>query len=410
MVEIWKGAYAKRDIAAGETICTIPSGVILSEKSAFQGQLGSALEPLQANLTTADVLLLHLMHERNLKESTHSAYFNILPPRFQTTVFWSEEDLKYLEGSQLFDATKQRKEAMGKTYDNLFSFLKEKNAGIFTSEAFSQEQFEWALSLVWSRSVSVKSGESNAFIIIPGVDLFNHGKGMASVQVADDGNSMLVIAETDIPKDTEIGLDYGNKSNSELLLSYGFVLGENPYDGVSLTLNVDKEDVFHAARVSAVEKATGLTETPFEFLITAAGIPRNLLYAMRIILLKSEHIGDLNVLAEKGYGSLNDELHMLRTLGAALQKVSSSYKTSYEEDVELLKEHAKLVEEGQTPKLSVRQATGLSVVAKEKAILEQSVAVIRALWLDYLAKDYPPESSEESNEESRESVDGAVSA
>ena len=75
--------------------------------------------------------------------------------------------------------------------------------------------------------------------MIPYVDMINHSFNSNTTWYFDNNTDCFVLqAVTDITKGIEIVDDYGNKSNVNLLLFYGFTLFDNPYP--VLRLNIGK--------------------------------------------------------------------------------------------------------------------------------------------------------------------------
>lgn len=92
---------AQTDIPEGEELFAIPRGLVLStSNSKLKTLLSLDLEELGPWFS----LILVMMYEYLLGDkSTWASYFKILPRRFDTLMFWSESELRELQGSAVIE-------------------------------------------------------------------------------------------------------------------------------------------------------------------------------------------------------------------------------------------------------------------------------------------------------------------
>lgn len=128
------------------------------------------------------------------------------------------------------------------------------------------EEFSHALAVVHSRTFSVPAKDRRGGVVrllMPLVDMLNHSGDVdvsmsadrpmaASDVVATDAVrwdcvakiggefEMIVSATRDIIQGEEITLSYGERSNDDFFLYYGFVPPRNPHDSVQLFANLDE--------------------------------------------------------------------------------------------------------------------------------------------------------------------------
>ncbi len=100
----------------------------------------------------------------------------------------------------------------------------------------------WALAVVTSRAFRV-GGPSQPAAMLPLIDMCNHSFAPnCKLQPLGDG-SLQLIALQDIPHRQPLLLSYGGLSNDFLLMDYGFVVANNPFDRVQLSFNLDMLEV-----------------------------------------------------------------------------------------------------------------------------------------------------------------------
>merc|ERR1712113_798726 len=120
--------------------------------------------------------------------------------------------------------------------------------------------FSWALSMVKSRSFTIKGyHEKDLHLLIPVADLFNHGGAdvqpfrKSTEKTLSSNISLQIIrnkiktewqliftAHKKITHGEEVLIDYGRKTNDEYILNYGFVPIFNPWDETVLFGNIKK--------------------------------------------------------------------------------------------------------------------------------------------------------------------------
>jgi hypothetical protein len=302
-------------------------------------------------------------------------YLASLPQRFDDPLWWGERELAQLAGTNLAAGAAFKTRWLRASFDALFPALHERHPALFPRALFTWPRFLWAHSCFSSRgfphALSVPPGHPTEAAaspaaagadapasaaaddapddnddaalaaahaagpvgcMLPVLDILNHryrtpvewrreaGAGTEGAGAvgggggagSDDGRVSFV-TQAPIAAGEEVFNNYGPKSNEELLLSFGFVLPDNPQDTLALRLPVDpsarassspmgllpwlrlpRRFVVRALAGATAGGSAGAThaEEPL-WLYDARVVPPALLAALRLVSLAPEHIGAL---------------------------------------------------------------------------------------------------------------------
>ncbi|KFK42558.1 hypothetical protein AALP_AA1G010900 [Arabis alpina] len=235
------------------------------------------------------LMILFLTLERLRKNSSWKPYLDMLPTRFGNPLWFSDDEILELKGTNLYHATELQKKKLLSLYHEKVEGLVKKLL-ILDGDSESEVSFEhflWANSVFWSRALNIPLPHSFVFPqsqedvgggpstthtpetnpdhsnggkdnqapvsgatsvgpgdtvwvegLVPGIDFCNHDlKPVATWEVDGTGSIsrvpfsmyLLSVAQNPISK-KEISISYGNKGNEELLYLYGFVIENNPDD------------------------------------------------------------------------------------------------------------------------------------------------------------------------------------
>ena len=244
------------------------------------------------------VMLLLIFERRRGASSPVAAYVDALPgaTSFQTPLFYGEDALRGLEGTNLHAAAlaqrkqldlvlrehvrpagkrlvramraeekRARREARSEGRGWRFSFARRfsrrRGGETVSGAAISEEEFRWAYACFWSRALALPLGNdparsSSVEAIVPGIDFANHScakpnarwrvrRGSAPREnfAGGDGDASapaeptieLVCVRGSVPAPgEELKISYGDKSNEELLFVHGFAERDNPHDKLVL--------------------------------------------------------------------------------------------------------------------------------------------------------------------------------
>lgn len=154
---------------------------------------------------------------------------------------WSDDDLSLLTGSKWGMVASSCRQDIEEEYEELAEVIGE----FLNAYAIDSKAFLWAKKICMSRCMQFIMDDGTTFdVLCPGIDMFNHS---VHVPMRSDGfclrtsnvsaEQMLVAcATTNLSVGEEAFVLYSPVSNGRLLLMSGFVVVNNPFDAVELTL------------------------------------------------------------------------------------------------------------------------------------------------------------------------------
>jgi hypothetical protein len=229
-----RGLVARRDMQPGETVLRIPlTETIVVEKS-------RSSELLSPTSITSDAwagqLAQKLVERERLATSSHEntaitdAYIDALPPPPPTPSRgdWSIEVLQTLDDDNLLLEIEVAKDWRNEQWE-VFGVSEQGALG-------DQQRFLDALDLVSSRTIRCGS----KFMLVPFLDMANYAsrdQGGGYYELAKEGPNgdddddediiILKIGDRGVKAGDEICLDYGDRTNEEWLMYYGFLPDRN---------------------------------------------------------------------------------------------------------------------------------------------------------------------------------------
>ncbi|KXS21403.1 SET domain-containing protein [Gonapodya prolifera JEL478] len=286
--------FAAQSIPPHSPIMSIPSSLVLTEFDAAMSPPGRAVmaflesrehvnDPLPVPSRRRILILPFLVYERFVRppgESRFWHYLDLLPPKYEDPLWWTEEERKReLSGTNVLAYAESREELLKKDWE----VARRVCSDAFGKDGLTWHNFLWAHSALYSRCFPslhspLTTGDTPPFTIpfdtvptfdladlsrvsscgmalLPGLDMLNHGVGVEVVwktTQGDDGNDNSHNA--DIPRDVpcvsfftssqpvDEGVpllnNYGPKGNEELLMGYGFVVESSPDDYVRVRMAV----------------------------------------------------------------------------------------------------------------------------------------------------------------------------
>lgn len=159
--------------------------------------------------------------------TTSTPYVKSLPTRFKTPIF--------NKLGILANETRAKQSSLEKLYAKISHLIPDRSLqDVYKADA----QFN-------SRIIESPIG----LILVPGIDLCNHSfTPNASISYTSDA------VECEITQPGLVTLNYGEKSNTELLFSYGFIVVDNPFNSV----HVDAPLVFNQEDKLEILKSQGI--------------------------------------------------------------------------------------------------------------------------------------------------------
>ncbi|TVY37009.1 Ribosomal lysine N-methyltransferase [Lachnellula subtilissima] len=185
------------------------------------------------------------------------------PERLALPVWWPEADRKYLEGTNAEPPLVKRQELWKDEWNRAIGILKQQSghwedysyllyqwaATIFGTRSFRSsltipaELFEYAQTSQNNKDLILDQVKHDKFsVLLPVLDIGNHN-GINTVTWTKDpkAGQFSLCTHDQVQQGSQIFNYYGNKSNSELLVGYGFTLPNLENDTVNLKLTPPAE-------------------------------------------------------------------------------------------------------------------------------------------------------------------------
>jgi [ribulose-bisphosphate carboxylase]/[fructose-bisphosphate aldolase]-lysine N-methyltransferase len=296
-----------KPIPAGAPALVVPesawiaAATVASPALASPAADGAGLEPWAR-------LALALLHARRDASDPLHAYAAALPPAAgDAPLFWSEDELAELAGTQAGDAIAGYRSFFAARHAALEDALFSRDRETFPADAYSAAHFAWAAATVRARVHPPLEGAAAA--IVPGVDLAAHARaptagplivgsaaggggggvlggllGNKASASATTGRTARLDARADLAPGAPLSIDFGPaRTDGQVLLDYGALDAEAALSGagrpgwaLSLAIQADdrfaddKADILETAGVAPTPSAIPLTLTP-DFGVGPAG-------------------------------------------------------------------------------------------------------------------------------------------
>ncbi|KAG7703031.1 hypothetical protein KL914_005036 [Ogataea haglerorum] len=392
-----KGVYGilKHEVNFDEPLIIVPEALFITPEMAteFFG-LDNPVDDLGL------LLLAKLKFDRtetlingNSLSKMYEPYIAFLPStclEIGLPLFWSDHEKELLKGTDAYPKLRQKREELFEKWRSLMSLLNEKRPDLVMEgtplykESRSWKSFEaysWAYSIYCTRAfpnfLRKQSERSlNIGFLCPIVDLLNHKNGEKVTWSFEDNNFVFKSSAKCIKRGEEVYNNYGSKSNTELLLNYGFVLDGNESETTTLTLKVEDE-VIEAGIKFGLKLPLGTSSSGLSFdLSLATPLPKELIRFM----------GFLHQLtSEKNQYTLRMHLEGLSKLRDILASRITTFKTwKIEENVNTNKKVIELVKRYRSSQKSLFQRAYELCDSTEKSLIRKfkPLTLRKALTLD----------------------------
>ncbi|TVU09509.1 hypothetical protein EJB05_42986, partial [Eragrostis curvula] len=367
------GLVAARDLPRGEVVAEVPKKLWMDADAVAASDIGRACAGADLRPWVAVALLLLREAARGPK-SPWAPYLAILPRQTDSTIFWSEEELLEIQGTQLLSTTMGVKDYVQSEFDSVEAEIINANKDLFP-DAITYDDFLWAFGILRSRVFPELRGEKLA--LIPFADLVNHSTNVKSEgscwEIKGKGlfgreASFSLRTPVDVKSGEQIYIQYDlDKSNAELALDYGFV-ESNPYrDSYTVTLEISESDPFYGDKLDIAE-LNGLGETAYFDVVLNEPLPPQMIPYLRLLCIGGTDAFLLEALFRNAvWGHLelplspDNEESICQVIREACKSALAAYHTTIEEDEDLLKRE----------NLSSRLKVAIGVRVGEKKVLQQ---------------------------------------
>ncbi|XP_058082952.1 ribulose-1,5 bisphosphate carboxylase/oxygenase large subunit N-methyltransferase, chloroplastic isoform X1 [Magnolia sinica] len=364
------GLVAQRDISRNEVVVQVPKKLWINPDSVAASDIGRVCSGLKPWISVA----LFLLHNKSRLDSQWRPYLDILPHTTNSTIFWSEEELSELQGTQLLSTTLGVKDYVQSEFVKVKEEVLLPHNHLFPS-SITLDDFLWAFGILRSRAFSRLRGEN--LVLIPLADLINHSSSITSEEIAWEikGTGLFsrelvfsLRSPVSVKAGEQVLIQYDlQKSNAELALDYGFIESSSDREAYTLTLEISESDPFFDDKLDIAE-SNGLGETAYFDIVLGRTLPPAMLPFLRLVALGGTDAFLLeSIFRNSVWGHLelpvsraNEEL-ICQVVRDACKSALSGYFTSVEED-------EKLMEAGN---LDPRLEIAVGIRAGEKKVLHQ---------------------------------------
>jgi len=371
-----RGLLARRSINQGDLLFEVPERLALTKKKAQevfgQGVITDGMDEFVA------IALLLISERAKGRESFWKTYIDILPPDEELNALfrWSEEETALLAGSPTLVAAQSLRKKLENEYELLCEEVMQSRADLFPKDTFTFDAWEWAFAVLFSRCICLPSTQELA--LVPYADLLNHSAFCSTFFDSEeggfmaDGRNVVLYADRTYNQTEQVYVTYGQKSNAELLLLYGFVVERNPFDAVEISVSLgdkptDEDDkVLFQQKVSTLREA-GL-QTTERFPLFQDRYPKELIEFLRFCCASKAEL-DADVDFGEFVSSTNEEA-VAEALTQACQEALDAYPNSIEDDDALLRDRKMYSLLSQNMKWAVRHRRS------EKRILLRTISNI----------------------------------
>ncbi|KAG5603480.1 hypothetical protein H5410_024972, partial [Solanum commersonii] len=382
------GLVANRDISKGETVLGVPKRFWINTDKVAESEIGNVCTGLEPWISLA----LFLLREKWKDDSKWKYYMAVLPESTDSTIYWSQEELSEIQGTQLLSTTLSVKEYVQNEFQNVEEQVILGNKQLFPFP-ITLDDFFWAFGILRSRAFS-RGGIQN-LMLVPFADLANHSVKVTTEDHIHEIGGPAGLFSWDLlfsfqsPLKLKAGdqflIQYGlNKSNADMAIGYGFIEPNSARDAFTLTLEISKTDDFNGDKLDIAE-SNSLGETADFDIKLGQSLPPSLFPYLRLVALGGtdnfliESISGNAVwnLLELPVSRANEEL-ICKVVRDSCRSALSGYHTTIEEDEKLMKEG----------NLSSRLQIAVGVRAGEKKVLQQLDDIFRERELELDELEY----------------------
>ncbi|EGZ30473.1 hypothetical protein PHYSODRAFT_553476 [Phytophthora sojae] len=396
--EAERGVFIAEDVTPHAEVFSIPLDSVLSVKSLQENAVLQSIAFFQ-QLTPEredDQLAIALLYEKFVRgsKSKWAKHIELLPRTYHNALYFGPEELRALEGSNVYFIAQQMEEKVAHDYARLkesvllelFENVPEGiNVDLF-DEFFSLENYKWALSTIWSRFGDVPVAKQSFKAMVPVFDMLNHDPEAEMSHFFDMSTQRFkLVSHQHWNAGAQMFINYGPLSNHKLLALYGFVIIGNPFDAVEMWLPMDEASTKFFQEKEQLLLTNGLDHATNPFELVADESNDLLLMAARIQEIDCETVEEFEELANKALEgemiSLENEQEALTRLIYTLEKMLESFPTSIEEDDILLEQDDKKTDNLNHERMAV------AVRRSDKYILSENINMLKWKLLDILPKN-----------------------
>ena len=385
-----RGVHTEIPIPASSQIVKVPLKLLIHEGMGQKTEVGAICHNnpncriIVPAHTQVIIYILTTMRDPN---HFFRPYYDILPKTFSNfPIFWTDEEIGYLEGSDLVRQIHDRKLNIKADYDAIVSVAPQ------FGDEFSLQEFLWCRTAVGSRNFGITINGVKRTTMVPFADMLNHFRPRETSWTFDNSQqSFTMTSLADMSVGQQVMDSYGKKCNSKFLLHYGFAVENNrEEDGrcqneclMTFYMPSGDDDEFSSQRL----RLAGTKLAIRIMMVHDEKRVQEMLSYNRLCVANRDELDTINATHRNAYSlSANpirpicarNEIAALANIAAVARTQLAEYPTTWEEDMTLLNSN------GLTPFSNRKNA--LIVIMGEKEILRFYIQ-LSEIAADLFARD-----------------------
>ncbi|CDW58566.1 Histone-lysine N-methyltransferase setd3 [Trichuris trichiura] len=271
------GLFAKEDISIGEVLITVPRPIALTlrhlERRSGLAKILKAGPLLKLVGTTS--LALALLYETFRKDSFWRDYIAILPADEESPFSFSEAELLAIKHTSCFSKVDSMVRNICRQYSYIYNLFFTEDSDLggsgITPVTFTFENFRWAMFMAVSRGNHLPCPENSrieferdSLAFIPHWDMVNHDSSVPMCSDYDSENNVIrFLAGKEWRQNEQVFTSYGERTNSDFLVHYGFVPHNSEKYAVVIQLGYTSNDSNYELRTDVMKKHNFKTSENF---------------------------------------------------------------------------------------------------------------------------------------------------
>lgn len=322
-----RGVYCDLDIEPHETLVAVPFESLLTTASIeHNAELSSILNDF--DLREDDQLAIFILYEKLVlkSDSKWAKHLEIVPESFHNLMYFSPTQLEALRGSNTYHIGIQLQKQVADDYqqlnESIFPRLRE------TCGELTLEQYKWALSVIYTRFISIERAAKPYKAMAPVLDMFNHDPtAQMSHRFNPEADELQLISHQRWAAGQQVCINYGPLPNSRLLTLYGFVIPENPYHSVDIWAPMSPDAPDYLLKRQILQRHV-IFDSQEPFSLTLDGLNEQLLACLRIQRMNDAELPKSHLAFQGMPLSDENEQQVLSALIEALKHMLEQYKDS----------------------------------------------------------------------------------
>jgi hypothetical protein len=366
---------AVKSIGADELILEVPRKLFLTTSDSIRThpELSKVFSDFQvwsvvSRLPDAVLAIRLLFEKHSAVNSPWKPWINVLPKSYNSCLFWTRNELKLLEGSNLHQIITLHKQQLESEYVTVVrQTLAKRFPLIFKPSVYTEDEWMWAMATVFSRATEglVDGGEQR--YIIPFMDMANHSfEAVAKHGYDDPSKSFKITSTAGIAENTQVFINYGPMGNAKLLHVYGFTVINNPFDYVQLFLSMNPNAELYDLKKKVLAER-GIEPSPqFHLrLDQLERFPVEILGTVRIQRLMEHDLDRIQYAFDPEHIiSEENEVHSLKALEEGLKAMFMAYPFAFDKDAEM----AQAIHKGER-KASLNEINALNIRLGDRKVI-----------------------------------------